>query len=363
MAVYYYQSRPRESQLYHHGIKGMKWGVRRFQNKEGSLTARGRKRYADDDGGSSNAKPAKLTHRQKLEAKYREKGLSPEDAKLAASKRIKIEAIVGTTAALTVAAATAYVVRNQVRDRADTIIKAGTKIHRIQQDPTFHSDRAIYAAYKKADVQKYAGMMGKDHFKSKDVHSLMMEAKKDVKVASRKKAADAFADLFKNDPEFKEAFLKSNERFKHPVFDTPLHDKVKSTMTDKQLKKFGYDAFNVSLVNHDSAGSVASKKFYDKLKSMGYDAITDINDQKHSGYNTKKPLIIFNTADSVSLANVRKMTEDKIASHHNKVLARDLIKTEAVFAGQMAVGVVGIRAAGEVVNETQSLRELTNKTA
>lgn len=31
--------------LYHHGVKGMKWGIRRYQNKDGSLTAAGRKRY------------------------------------------------------------------------------------------------------------------------------------------------------------------------------------------------------------------------------------------------------------------------------------------------------------------------------
>ena len=31
--------------LKHHGIKGQKWGVRRFQNKDGSLTAEGRKHY------------------------------------------------------------------------------------------------------------------------------------------------------------------------------------------------------------------------------------------------------------------------------------------------------------------------------
>ena len=32
-------------ELYHHGIKGQKWGVRRFQNKNGTRTAAGRKRY------------------------------------------------------------------------------------------------------------------------------------------------------------------------------------------------------------------------------------------------------------------------------------------------------------------------------
>lgn len=36
--------------LSHAGIKGMKWGVRRYQNKDGTLTPEGRKRYLATDG-------------------------------------------------------------------------------------------------------------------------------------------------------------------------------------------------------------------------------------------------------------------------------------------------------------------------
>ena len=37
------------NELQHHGIKGQKWGVRRFQNTDGSLTAEGKKRYSVND--------------------------------------------------------------------------------------------------------------------------------------------------------------------------------------------------------------------------------------------------------------------------------------------------------------------------
>ena len=61
------------SELYHHGIKGQKWGVRRYQNPDGSLTAEGlalrAKSGGDTNKNSSNSsadsKKAKKQQRNK----------------------------------------------------------------------------------------------------------------------------------------------------------------------------------------------------------------------------------------------------------------------------------------------------------
>ncbi len=57
-----YYTKQEEEYLAHHGILGMKWGRRRFQNKDGSLTAEGRKRYSEmSDDERSEAKSKAIT--------------------------------------------------------------------------------------------------------------------------------------------------------------------------------------------------------------------------------------------------------------------------------------------------------------
>ena len=63
--------------LAHWGIKGMKWGVRRYQNKDGSLTQAGKKRYSEKNEDLSDLKKlsySKIRNRINLvfEKKYRE---------------------------------------------------------------------------------------------------------------------------------------------------------------------------------------------------------------------------------------------------------------------------------------------------
>lgn len=58
----------RNSTLCHWGIKGMKWGVRRYQNKDGTLTAAGRSRYVGSNAEGTDEKSQKrvgLSDKQK----------------------------------------------------------------------------------------------------------------------------------------------------------------------------------------------------------------------------------------------------------------------------------------------------------
>lgn len=77
--------------LEHHGIKGMRWGIRRFQNKDGSLTSAGEKRYdTDKDSGKGKSENDKAkTDAAKFEAE-KKAAISNADVKWAYENRNKL---------------------------------------------------------------------------------------------------------------------------------------------------------------------------------------------------------------------------------------------------------------------------------
>lgn len=54
-----------DGELYHWGIKGMKWGVRRYQNEDGTLTPAGRRRLEKADVRWAKRKTDKITAKAK----------------------------------------------------------------------------------------------------------------------------------------------------------------------------------------------------------------------------------------------------------------------------------------------------------
>ena len=52
-------------ELYHHGVKGQKWGVRRYQNKDGSLTPKGKQHYDKMTGTEMHKKLQKAYNKSK----------------------------------------------------------------------------------------------------------------------------------------------------------------------------------------------------------------------------------------------------------------------------------------------------------
>lgn len=111
-------------ELYHHGIKGQKWGVRRYQYSDGSLTPVGKKRYNVVQNTS---------------------GVKRVSAMM--SMRVD-EAVKSAKTQLT------------GRQYVDGYLKQGTTFARIQTSKEFENF-AFYATYKKTDQDKYLGLFGR----------------------------------------------------------------------------------------------------------------------------------------------------------------------------------------------------------
>lgn len=268
-------------ELRHYGIKGQRWGIRRFQEEDGSLTPAGKERYADDSDSNK-----KQIQNEKQDTK---------NNTIFTKRNIAI----GATAVVAALAVIGYMRykknSNAVRSKpmeiiagkkidvdklsdVDGVIKKGTKFQRISsrsfEDYT-ESGKTIYASFEKKDNRIYAEDMVKNiqSWRSSgiiqdgdtNVYKHTMTMNKDVKVASPKKVAEAYK---------KATGHTEIEQHKYMKFMTGLSDRNNET----------------------------NNNFFNELRKMGYNAIVDEND---AGHYTKSPLILLNPGSDVSSSSVK----------------------------------------------------------
>lgn len=375
----------REASLMHFGIKGQKWGVRHFENEDGTLTEEGKRRYGlyNDKGeyeiqrsaktfyrsqkyedkivskelAQEKASGAKVSkHREKLINMYKEKGLSQEDAELAALKRAKIEKtlmIAGGVALTAAAAYGTYKVHKIISDNADVVIPKGGDIFRVTGDAQEELDRAGFVAVEAKDAVKYKGLYGQQLQQQKKwggifgfgggddgVYQLSAKARGEIRVAGEGKGNAIYQKLMKTDPQFAADARAVGERWE---------------ISPMARKGDSYRAFNQRLVDHSTPeASRVQKKFYDALKKEGYGGVIDTNDRHDSGYDSKKPVILFNMKDAMSGASARKLSPTEIDDSAKK--AWGMIMKSSLM--KMGVSTLGITAAGASVKALSSISDL-----
>lgn len=349
-----------DEELMHYGIKGQKWGVRRFQKKDGSLTPAGKKRY--DDGVNDKLSKNKQEksnpieqHRNNLIDKYKERGYSQAAAETAAKRRMQTELFVAAAATVTVGVIATKAATRIGQDYFDKTIKSGTTIQNIGafEDADFKS-YPFFAAVNKSDKQAYGNMypsekrrmqIGKGD-RNPTIYNNQIRLNQDVRVASVNKARETFEYKMKNDPSFRESVLSTMEKTNYGKQAQDSMDYYRKT--GKVSKKF-YDKFNQSLATPEIQEAGLHKEFYSELQKKGYNAILDINDTRYSGYKgtAKSPTIFFGDDKWEKIASTKLSDveiESNAVNYGLKLIAKQSAKKTATLAG-------GYMLLGSVANQ------------
>ena len=348
-----------DEELYHYGIKGQKWGVRRYQNDNGSLTPSGKKRYSDDSQLNSikrNETPKKgliQKRKDRLMERYIAKGYNPNAAKAMAEQRMKTEAVLAVVGTIAVTAVAIKVTRRIGQDYVDHTFKSGKIIQNIGANPNANfKDTPFFAAVNRADKKAYGmlypnekrGMVmrrvdegGREY---QGIFNNQVKLTGDVRRASVANAQKIFYEKMDSDPQFRKEVIDTLKKTNYS--DSKAAGEY--LQKGKHARKL-YDRFNQALATPQFQAAGIHKKYYDEMKKHGYNAILDINDTRYSGYKkmSKSPTIFFGD-DKWEKISSRKLSDTEIDENVQKFAIGYLAKNQGKSIAKLVGAVAGVKA-------------------
>lgn len=226
--------------IYHHGVKGMRWGIRRYQNPDGTLTPEGRKRYFNPDGSLTKAGKRELKRRYNV----------------GSSAGMAVGGVLGTSIAKNIGKA--------IGSRATKKDAAA-----IEELKKWNPERKMYEFVKpngKYDFVKYKGGNG---FKLKTLdklHKFFVGDSEDgqdkIKSVLRNVDAKYYESLPKEkQAEFRKEFGKPIKRFDKVSFDADSYDRIQ--------EKYKHDFFKEGYKKREyyGRGTLFNKKMSELNKS------------------------------------------------------------------------------------------------